>query len=213
MNIVSWNVLLRDYEEKYNPESKILTVWIDETQREDKIIDVISAHSNNDSIILLQEVSLSLLDKIKKIFEYKLLFTHKITENEYLVTLTPYFYNKEEWLQNEVSNGYLVVKNNNLRIINTHLIPQRYVKYNVLDYILKLSNHIDTIIAGDFNENWKKVNTILESRYRVPFFGNTYKKRPIDHIIFDKRLLYTYTTTNVLCEKISDHNLIKLSIV
>jgi len=214
MNIISWNVLLRDYEEKYNPESEILTVWTDESQREDKIIDVINQHSNDKSIVLLQEVSLALVDKIKQVFDKnKLVFTHKITENEYLVTITPQFYIKQLWVQNQLSNGYLVVKNSNLRIINTHLIPQRYTKYNVLDYILNLTSNVDTIIAGDFNENWKKVNTTLESRYKVPFFGNTYKKRHIDHIIFDKTLPYDYTTSNISCNKISDHNLIKLSIV
>ncbi len=83
MNIISWNVLLRDYEEKYNPESEILTVWPDESQREDKIIDVINQNSNDKSIVLLQEVSLTLVDKIKNVFDKnKLVFTHKITEND-----------------------------------------------------------------------------------------------------------------------------------
>ena len=177
MNILSWNVLLRDHEETYNPDSEILFIWPNENYRENKIINMIEQFSDENSIITLQEVSFSLLNKLTHTFANKTVFTHKITNNEFLVTLTPFSFKKEEWTQNETANGYLVTATNKLRIINTHLIPQRYTKHNVLKYILNLPTDICNIVCGDFNENWKKVKLSVEHRYIVPFFGNTYKKR------------------------------------
>ena len=63
MNILSWNVLLRDHEERYNPDSTILSLWNQEKYREDKIINILEKYSDENSIILLQEVSLLLLKK------------------------------------------------------------------------------------------------------------------------------------------------------
>lgn len=213
MNILSWNVLLRDHEERYNPDSTILSLWNQEKYREDKIINILEKYSDENSIILLQEVSLLLLKKIKDTFVDKSIFTHQISENEYLTTITPLFYNKEEFEQIEGTNGFLIVIKDKIRIINTHLIPQRYTKHNVLKYILNLPLDIYNIIGGDFNESWKRVNNLLESRYDTPFFGNTYKKKQVDFIIFDKKLNYTYISEHILCENISDHNLIKIIIV
>jgi len=211
MNILSWNVLLRDHAEKYSPESEILSYWPHENYRENKIINILKIYSDNNSIIALQEVSSSLLEKLKTSFNNKSMFTYQISDNEYLVTITPESsYVQEPWIQNEIANGYLVVKKDKLLIINTHLIPQRYTKYNVLKYILNLPSDMNNIVAGDFNENWKKVNISLESKYKIPFFGNTYKKRQFDHIIFDKNLPYNYSINHILCENVSDHNLIKI---
>lgn len=86
--------------------------------------------------------------------------------------------------------------------------------YDVLDYILKIRPKnigSTTMIVGDFNENWKKINNVLGSRYIVPFFGSTYKKRQIDHIIFDKNLKIS-SKQNIAYKNISDHNLLKLII-
>ena len=166
--------------------------------------------SDYNSIIILQEVSLCLLLKIKDVFKDKTVFFHQLTENEYLVTITPNCYNKENWEQNDISNGFLSVKKDNLRIINTHLVPQRYTKHKVMEYIFNLPNDINTIVGGDFNESWKRTKIALESRYVLPFFGNTYKKSQIDHIIFDKNFECSYKAERFLCEKISDHNLVKI---
>jgi hypothetical protein len=214
MNIISWNILLRDHEIKYNPSSEILLEWPVESYREDAIINILKLYSNKDSIILLQEVSLSILFKLTHAFEDKSIFSYRISKNEYLVTLSPRIYTEESWTQNKTANGYLAIKKDDLLIVNTHLIPQRYVMYDVLDYILKIRPKnigSTTMIVGDFNENWKKINNVLGSRYIVPFFGSTYKKRQIDHIIFDKNLKIS-SKQNIAYKNISDHNLLKLII-
>ena len=163
---------------------------------------------------MLQEVSLSILFKLTHAFEDKSIFSYRISKNEYLVTLSPRIYTEESWTQNKTANGYLAIKKDDLLIVNTHLIPQRYVMYDVLDYILKIRPKnigSTTMIVGDFNENWKKINNVLGSRYIVPFFGSTYKKRQIDHIIFDKNLKIS-SKQNIAYKNISDHNLLKLII-
>ena len=210
MNIISWNVLLRDYEEKYNPKSYILKKWNNEKSRIEMIINKIKENSNKDSIILLQEVSSNMKEKLSEEFSNKHMFSYLVRTNEYLISLVPSNSNfKEEiWKKNNMSNGNLIINNNFIRIINTHLIPQKYCNDNIMSYIINLPFDMKLIIAGDFNEYYKKVNNKLKLRYTVPLFGNTYKKKQIDHIIFDNDL--EYKCTKIFSNNLSDHHLIKL---
>jgi hypothetical protein len=126
MNILSWNVLFREYEETYNPNSSILKEWKNESEREDKIIKILKENSDDNSIILLQEVSQNLLEKIMNSFQEKQIFSYNVRSNEFLVTITmKEIFEKELIKQHDTANGYLSIVKNNLRIINTHLIPQR----------------------------------------------------------------------------------------
>jgi hypothetical protein len=211
MNILSWNVLFREYEETYNPNSSILKEWKNESEREDKIIKILKENSDDNSIILLQEVSQNLLEKIMNSFQEKQIFSYNVRSNEFLVTITmKEIFEKELIKQHDTANGYLSIVKNNLRIINTHLIPQRYCKINIMDYLLKLPNESNLIICGDFNETYKNVCSFLEKRYIIPYFGSTYKnKKQIDYIIFDNKNI-KHKIVKVLTNNISDHNLIKI---
>lgn len=209
-NIISWNTLYREYEEKYHPDSFILKKFSNEKDRINSIIKLLLSYTDNNCIICLQECSNILLEEIQKKFKNNLIFYQNIRNNEFLITITPLNFEKEVWSSHPSSNGYLVVKNGNFRIINTHLIPQEYVKkYCVLDYIMELPENYITVVAGDFNENWATVNLKLSRRFVVPKFGKTYKKWSIDHIILDKRI-ESYKKINNIKNILSDHNAIKI---
>ena len=65
------------------------------------------------------------------------------------------------------------------------------------------------LIAGDFNENHKKVNEELGKYYICPYYGKTYKNKSVDHIVFviDEA---KYKTTLIKHEQLSDHHAIAL---
>lgn len=210
MNILSWNVLLMDYEKKYNPNSIRLKKWKNEDDRVDIIINILSKNSDINSIICLQEVSILLFSKIKEIFSDRLVFHKKVTDIECIVTITPKEYIEENINKNSATREILSVYNSKTgyRIINTHLKPQRYCNLNIMRYINSLSNN--TIVVGDFNENYKIVKKLLNN-FIVEYFGNTYKKKQIDHIVYDKKLYKkNISKTKIVVDDISDHNLIIL---
>lgn len=211
--IISWNVLYRDYEKEYKPDSKILLAYPNEEEREDEIINMLNQNITLESVVCLQEVSQNLLDKIFEKFSqtYKIFF-YNIRYEEFLVTLTPFNFEMVSGYSNNTSNGYLIVKNNYMKIINCHLVPQCYTHENVLRYVRKFSNDkLLTFVAGDFNELYKVVRSRLQTNFICPYYGRTYKKKPIDQIIFNQSL-YKYRSEKVLQRNLSDHRMIKLQI-
>jgi len=211
MSIISWNVLLRDYEEKYNKGSSILKDWPIEEERENAIVELLRRICDNNSIITLQEVSTSLLHKLIVKFPEKHGYVQKVRNNEFLVTMTPSPFVQEKHTNHTTSaNAYLTIHNDYVRIVNTHLLPQRYAKCNVMEHLLNMSVAKQTIIAGDFNESWKNVNKSLGTRYTVPKFGKTYKNTAIDQIIFDFKQKFRSVK---IPTHLSDHHMIKLNLL
>jgi len=219
MRIISWNVLYRDYETKYNPTSKILTV--SEEERVCKIIELLKPQVESTTVICLQEVSSKVMMALFHAFEAThTIFSHNIREDEHLVTVTPKEYKlcfatveEQQRTENHTSNGFLTVSNDRYIIVNCHLIPQRYAKVNVLEHLLSFTTsrkgNKTVFIAGDFNERQKIVKMTLGDHFTCPSYGRTYKKKPIDHIIFTKNIV-NYTAGHILQNLISDHHAIKL---
>jgi hypothetical protein len=232
MKILSWNTLHIMYEKKYNPDSKILITYKNETHR---LTDIVKTIKNNlsdsgdeETIICLQECSLDLVYLLKLNFcKTHDIFTLNINDDEYLITLTPHHmhFTDENFPITEyinMANGYLFVSNDNYRIINCHMFPQYYCQnYDALSVLKNLSHVKKLIIAGDFNEKYQRVSKALNNDYIVPYYGKTYKKkRNIDYIIFNKfntslqnnYLQNYYKVRLVETEKMSDHDLIILDI-
>ena len=212
LRIISWNVLYRAYEEKYNPVSKILKTYPKEEDRVNGIISLIQVMSDNVTVICLQECSSAICDKLTTVFaKTHRVFTYNIQNDEHLVTLASKEF-KMIWKgTHETCRGYIAVHNDSVTIINCHLLPQRYAKSSVMKL---LRGFLDTysgvvFVAGDFNENHKKVKEKLGGYYVCPYYGKTYKKKPIDHIVFaiDEA---QYKNTLIIQEQLSDHHAIML---
>ena len=171
---------------------------------------LLNLHARPDTVIALQEVSGSLARALRHAFRRThRSFAQHVRDDEYLVTIAPMDFVKEKWRQHaDSANAYLSIRNSKCRIINTHLLPQRYASCNVMEHVLNAPRDLSVIIAGDFNANWRHVSRSLESRYKVPRFGKTYKKNQIDHIVFDLDSEYKSEKIRTL---LSDHHMIMLS--
>jgi len=212
LRILSWNVLYRDYEEKYCPKSKVLSSYPDENDRIKNMLDLLKSNVTENTIICMQEVSDLVIKELNKTFgkEYSI-FTYNIRDNEHLVTITPRGFSKIAAFTNASTNGYIIVENDKFVVINCHLIPQRYSNVDVLSYLIEFhKTNSKIIIAGDFNEKHSIVKERLENYFTCPFYGNTYKKNPIDHIIFN--CFGEFTPEKVHQKYISDHHMIKIDI-
>lgn len=227
MKIISWNVLFREYEECFNPNSKILSHYSNDNERLLDIVYLLKNHVNSETIVCLQECNYSLFILLKNTFN----ISHEIfkinvneeeeneekeneEENEFLITLTPREMNF--CIENICFNKYkrafrscFVLSNDNIRIINCHLKPQRYVKnLEVLSMFKLFSFDKRNIIAGDFNENYKTIFTKLKYKYTIPYFGHTYRKKSIDNILFNFYSKYDNLLINT--ELMSDHHMLLL---
>lgn len=214
VHIVSWNVMYRKYEEEYNPESPILKKYIDEKLRIEEIIIFLRDNILSNSIICLQEVSNDLLDKLTEVFVDTFnIFSVNVEEKNNIVTLAPKKFYKEACRNsNHISHGYLIVNNDEIRVMNCHLKPQRFCITDVLYSLINMRKEgITTFIAGDFNEQYKLVHKKLHSIFICPYYGKTYKKKPIDHIIFDLDNINSYKVSKKSNE-LSDHEMIILDI-
>ena len=216
MRIVSFNTLHVKYEKKYNPNSQILIDYPDDSKRMLKICDIILRNIDINTIMCLQECSNVLVNFLKeKLKDIYTLFADEIEEDVFMVTITSKYmgFQKEEIPDNkyeEIAYGYLVLKNQDLTVINVHLRPQFTVKNkNILTTIKNDVIGKKCIIAGDFNERSKNIINYL-STFMVPYFGITYKeKKGIDHIVYNfpvvngiSKVLDTYS--------VSDHCAISL---
>jgi hypothetical protein len=176
INILSWNVLLREHEIRHNPNSLILKHFPHETDRENAIITILKSYFlwalPDELVVTLQEVSLSLFQKILTEFPGKNVFGYCITpssnnlkldncDGEYLVTIAPHdFQNSFCPQEPNTANGYLCIYNSHVTILNTHLIPQKYTHVNVMEYLKMLevsigmiSNHGNTKHNEPFKSN------------------------------------------------------------
>jgi hypothetical protein len=211
-SVISWNVLYRAYEEEYYPDSTILKTYPKEEDRVNGIITLIQNKANNDTVICLQECSSTICEKLATAFaETHRVFAYNIRNDEHLVTVAPKEFKMIRGGSHETSNGYLAVHNGPVTIINCHLLPRRYAKSSVMKHLQGFLDKYPGIvfIAGDFNEIHKKVKEKLGEYYVCPYYGKTYKNKPIDHIVFtmdDAK----YKTTLIKQDQLSDHHAIAL---
>lgn len=217
MKIISFNTMYIDYEKKYNPNSKILKDYPDDKNRLLKICEIISKNTTNDTIICLQECSTLLLSMLKnKIDTQFTVFSLEIDTDIFLVTIAHNsLYLNDELLPKNIyekfAHGFLIISNNDIRIINCHLKPKFVTKNN--DSFLLIKNSSQTkkcIVAGDFNDKSNIFKNYLEG-YTIPYFGPTYKNnKHIDYIIFNYGVKYEVKKLNTY--SVSDHCAIFLEI-
>ena len=67
--VISWNVLYRAYEEKFNPNSEILATYSREEDRVAQIVSLLKEHVDPDTVACLQEVSTPVILGLVKEFE------------------------------------------------------------------------------------------------------------------------------------------------
>lgn len=213
--IISWNVLYRGYEELYCPDSTILSAFPKETERVAEIVLMLSVVSqvDKDTVVCLQEVSSDVIAALLSQFgKSHTLFSHCVRNDEYLVTIAPKHFVMEWSGSNDICNACLSVSNDLCRVVNCHLLPQRYAAADVMEYLLELQTDDKlTLIAGDFNEVHKTVKERLHDKYVCPYYGKTYKKKAIDQIVFTPNCFAEYETGKHMTD-ISDHHLIYLEI-
>lgn len=214
LRVVSWNVMYREYEEEYNPNSEILKKYVNEQLRIEQILIFIRENITPNTIICLQEVSNDLLWKLSEVLISSFnIFSANVENNNNVVTLAPKSFLQDDFCNSSsVSHAYVVINNGKTRIINCHLKPQRFAKGDVLEFVKNMKKvDTTTFIAGDFNELHKNVYKKLHDNFICPYYGKTYKKKAIDHIIFDLSDVTSYK----VCKKpndLSDHDMIILDI-
>lgn len=214
IKILSWNVLHQAHERRYNPESRILRAHEDNSERLQSIVEVLKQHVCRLTVACLQECSGELLSLVNTTFSGTHdLLSQRVPESldEYLITLTPKFMKCSLDARRSVprgANGYMSVSNDTVRFVNCHLRPQFTVRgENVLGIIADEDQTSDqvVIVAGDFNETAKKVKKALDSKYRVPYFGLSYKKKKgLDYIIFNR--VMRFKAGMIETELLSDHD-------
>jgi len=210
-----------DYEKKYNPNSNILKAFPDDKKRLLEICEIVSKNINHDTIICLQECSTLLLSMLKnKIDSEFTIFSVEIDFDIFLVTITSnYLYFKHELLPKNlyenVAHGYLVISNNDIKVINCHLKPKFVTKNNDAFLVIKNSSqNKNCIVAGDFNDKSNIFKNYLEG-YTIPYFGPTYKNnKHIDYIIFNFKdnSEVKYEVKKLNTYSVSDHCAIFLEI-
>lgn len=221
IRIFSWNILYRKYEEKFNKDSEILKKYPDENKRILDIVDILFSLLYEDSIVCIQECSIDILLMIKNSIQnnYSLFFYH-VRHKEYIVTIAPkkYKFYIETSVKNDTrcANGILSIRNNNIRIVNCHLIPSIFSEKDPLSIFDSLDLSVSTFIAGDFNEIYSKLSKKTSEKYKAFFYGRTYRNRCIDNIIIDNKTAsdtLSISTHNIKTTNISDHNIICLIVI
>lgn len=216
VRIVSWNVLYRKYEERYNPNSLILHEYPEEFLRVIQIVAFIYNQMTKDTIVCLQEVSSMLLDALTSVFKHShRIFDYQDSREDFLVIIAPNNFYLDFCLSHKTSNGYISITDGNINVITCHLIPQRFISRNtnVLEYLRNLcKSNRKTFIAGDFNEQYKIVKSKLDNDFICPYYGKTYKRKALDHIIFKSSIEDKYLVNKIDNEFLSDHDMIVLEI-
>ena len=223
-SILSWNVLYREHEKKYRPNSEILKKYTREADRVKDITNTLYSifSINRNMIYCLQECSRLQLGSLQQHFrDTHDIFTYQVRGFEYLVTITPkclHMKEEETPISKVGSKGYIVVSNSNFTVVNCHLIPQMHCIENTLEPIMKMSQDTKCVfVCGDFNESQSRVQKKIGHLYTVPSYGKTYmNKKPIDHIIINKPYddMFTFTQKYIDCyaDFLSDHNIIILDV-
>lgn len=172
MNIATWNVLYRSFEEKYVPESDILKTY-EEPQRIIHQLNFLDQLLSKNNIVCLQEVSGDLLEEIKLKFgehfdvssikhnrePQKCIYEYKFP-TEHLVTVS----NKKhklsftDILNYDDKKGALIIGNDEYLIINVHLPiykdtvnPTETIVTTLYEQIIKNNLNKKIILCGDFN--------------------------------------------------------------
>lgn len=210
MKILSFNTLYVNYEKKYNPESNILLNYPNDTDRLLDILKIILENINTDTVICLQECSYNLLNILKDNIDliYYNIFSQEIDIDVFMITIAPvnYYFKMENMPKNKyekIAHGYLVISNDNMRIINCHLIPKFAAKDDIYSFINETCSDKKSIIAGDFNEKYKNIVKYLQE-YSIPYFGPTYKKtKEFDQIIFNFKSIFDIKKIDTY--SVSDH--------
>jgi hypothetical protein len=212
MLVISWNALVRKYEEKYNPTSLILKKYPEEQKRLTEIVDIIAGIITPDTIVCLQECSQALVEMLENTLGEYRIFKKMIFEDEFLVTIVKKDTNLEvEENSVPLRRGCLVLVNAFYRIINCHLVPQKYIEIPIFDNLKSIAkNDKINFICGDFNSIYLE-KIFPKKYYTVPFFGTTYKKKSIDNIIVSRPNL-DHTAYKIDPEQLSDHTIIKLDV-
>lgn len=216
VRIISWNVLYRKYEENYNTNSLILRQYPDEFVRIIQIIALIHNHLLQDTIVCLQEVSNMLFESLTSVFKSSHhIFEYKDLRQDFLVIIAPKKFYLDFCKSHKTSNGYICITDGNINVITCHLKPQRCISRstNVLEYLKNLrKSDRQTFIAGDFNEHYKIVKSKLDNDFICPYYGKTYKRKALDHIIFESSIESKYKVEKINNKLISDHDMIILDI-
>lgn len=191
MKVVTWNILHRIHEEKYRPDSKVLETFPDERNRVVAVIgEIHKCLETPDTVCCLQECSATVLTGIQRHIanNSRCLFYKKVKEAEYLVTITPQgFWEEEIEHHPDTAVGMLAVRRDECRVINCHLKPQRFCRYSVLDGLLSLpTEEVPLVVAGDLNEQPPAIQRVLGHKYGWVDAGNSYRKKQIDHVLYDK---------------------------
>lgn len=213
LKIISWNVLYRKHEKKFNPESKILSKYPNEDTRVKDTVNTIKSIIDHLTVVCLQECSWDTLMSLYNSLTCHFIFYHHVNDKEYIVTCVPKhngFY-KQVVTQSSCSNGVLVVTNGHLTIANCHLVPQAFSNKNVVNEVVRnfpVTNM--TVFAGDFNECYTSIKRKLQDVYTVPPHKKTYKNKSIDHIFVDAHSskFLELQTGIIKTYYLSDHNII-----
>lgn len=215
VQILSWNVMLRRYEEQYNPKSVRLLRYPNELDRLEAIVGKIREAINPKTIVCLQEGCKQLVEMLQIVLgNSHTVFSHyqrvppTAGAEECLITLVPIGMGFSVEHRDKCS---LTVANRLYRIANCHLTPQKFSKDNTFRWMGLLPKDRLTVIAGDFNSRYTDVITSTHlKRYVIPYFGKTYKSTQLDYIIFNVQTEFT----PMICraKNVSDHNMIMTEI-
>ena len=144
--------------------SSIIINYPNDNDRLRDICKIILENINNDTVICLQECSRNLLIILNNkvdLLSYNI-FSQEIDEDVFMITISPVnFYFKIENIPKnyyeKLAHGYLIIYNDNIKIINCHLIPKFAAKGDIYPFINDTCVNKKCIVAGDFNEKYKNI--------------------------------------------------------
>lgn len=211
VHFYSWNVLYREYEQKYNPKSHILDIYTDETARIQSQTQLVISLLDNSSVFCLQECSWGLIKELRKrLPSYYTVFYRKTDSQDYVVTVSPSFFKNKYIVYGSWCKGMVVIENNKYCIINCHLTPQRYSQYNVMKELQNITTDKKRIICGDFNERYNRVFNFHKNTFLVSKFNRTYKKKQLDYIMIEYPV--KIISKKICKNNTSDHALISIQV-
>lgn len=213
-HILSWNVLFREHELHYKPNSEILKAYPLETDRVQGILEYLRQHIQPHTVVCLQEVSLELAMYLQHFAHQtnRSVYTYNVSKTEQILTITPSGFELVYAGNPLGSRGCLAVRNKDLCVVNCHLTPERFCHVCPLEFIQKLEVDpaFPLVVAGDFNAEYRFLRKSLEAtQFYAPYFPKTYKNKAIDQMVLSP-------TISVLAKdhyprvNLSDHRMIGL---